>query len=82
MAECVHAITQGRDGQKGSWCVACGIKVLEVHDRPCAECRHSEMNWRPPVCRHHLMVITRDMHVTYFIGRPAGKGGLCFEGKA
>ena len=81
---CKHTVTQGRDGETGSWCIECGVKVWEVHDRPCIECRHygstGVMSW-PPTCTRTLMTITRTMHVYYAIGRPAKDGGLCFEKK-
>lgn len=87
MSECAHKITQGREGEKGSWCVECGIKVWEVHDRPCGECAHFKDLSRPfdPyfICKPMLMRVSRDMHVTFNVTKPASPGreggGLCFE---
>jgi hypothetical protein len=82
--QCDHRVTRGRDGERGSWCVACDVKVLEVHDRACNECRYYEADTpfvQPPVCTRKNMFITRTMHVCYFIGRPEQNGGLCFEQK-
>lgn len=83
---CKHTVTQGRQGEKGSWCCDCGVKVYAVHDRPCRECRffRPEKPWwggeaRTGVC---YMRVTADLHVTYKIERghtPGVEKGLCFE---
>jgi hypothetical protein len=88
MTDCKHTGTMGREGQTGSWCVNCGVKVMEVHDRPCGECVHLENlgnvfdpYWR---CIFHRMRVTPSMKVTYYIGKPPGEhvgGGLCFVAK-
>ena len=83
MSDCC-TVMQGREGQTGSWCVDCGTKVLEVHDRPCNECKHFDDKDRfyPPICKHHHMLITRTMHVCYHINPvPPSQHGLCFESK-
>lgn len=38
MDVCNHTVSQGRVGEKGSWCLACGEKVLEVETRECRDC--------------------------------------------
>lgn len=88
MSECDCTITQGREGETGSFCIKCGTKVLEVHDRPCCECRHYQksspelIGLHPPVCIFHHMFVTRTMHVTYYINpAPPHRHGLCFEPK-
>lgn len=85
---CDCTTTMGREGEKGSWCTRCGVKVWEVHDRPCQECAHARdlstkfvPDW---ICAFHTMRITANMLVTYRIGAPAGEhhgGGLCFLAK-
>lgn len=83
MSECSHTITQGREGATGSWCIACGVKIYEVHDRPCGECHwFKPMPHQIPICRRHHMGVTADMLVTYKIaadGPSETQGGLCFE---
>jgi len=79
VVECHHTITQGREHETGSWCVACGVKVLEVETRECQDCRWFKdlgpFN-RPAICKKHLMGVNAVMHVTYFV-----HDGSCFEGK-
>ena len=80
--DCIHTVTRGRTGEKGSWCESCGAKVLEVHDRPCGECKH---HWRSvgySGCRKHLMAVTPGMFVTYYLEPEVapGREGLCFSG--
>lgn len=82
MTECAHTITRGREGQKGSWCEACGAKVTEVHDRPCGQCRHIREVMGGHICRKHLMAVVPSMHVNYYLEPWAdeiSRGGLCFE---
>ena len=83
---CDHRITMGREGSEGSWCQACGVKVLEVHDRPCGECKHFRLYSGARVvgsCAPKLMAVTACMRVTYYVDRiadeRAGRPGLCFE---
>lgn len=79
---CDCTITQGREGERGSWCVKCGTKVLEVHDRSCKECKHFEPDNRSErlgFCRPNYMLVTDDMHVTYYLIDGPGRYGLCFE---
>ena len=78
---CEHTITAGRAGEKGDWCVNCGIKVHAVHDRACGECIHHKRIGADgfgghSICRKHLMAVTTDMHVTYSLLK---RDGLCFE---
>ena len=83
---CTHTVTQGREGETGSWCVECGIKVYAVHDRPCRECKFFRPEPAYPggevrvgIC---YMRVTASMHVTYKIERgltPGKEIGLCFE---
>jgi hypothetical protein len=88
--ECQHTTTQGREGvDRSSWCIACGERVLVVHDRPCRECAHY---WprafcnpsRIGLCGHKEvgpMTVTADMHVTYYVKPGPHRHGLCFETK-
>ena len=73
MQECRHIVTQGKKGMKGSWCVDCGIKVYELEDRECKDCKHYFKNITGAGCVKHLMRVVPDMHVTYKI-----KEGTCF----
>jgi hypothetical protein len=79
-ATCGHSWSQGRDRQTGSWCLDCGIKVMEVHDRPCGECRHCKPVIGAHICKPNLMAITPSMLVTYYLVPGPGRYGLCFEG--
>lgn len=85
--DCDHTVTQCREGEKGSWCCKCGVKVMMVHDRPCGECSHyePEQEWYGPhprvgFCRHpdHRMRVTAGMHVTYYLEPGPHRHGLCF----
>lgn len=65
---CNHIMTKGRDGEKGNWCVDCGIKVYDVETRKCEDCKHffsRPMNYSG--CKKHLMAVTPDMYVTFKI---------------
>lgn len=77
---CDHTVTQGRDRQSGDWCLGCGVKVLEVHDRPCGECRHCKPVIGGHICKPHLMAVTPNMFVTYYLAPKPHQHGLCFEG--
>lgn len=74
---CDHTITRGREGETGSWCVSCGVKVWEVHDRPCGECSHFEKTEWGSMCRKHFMRVTPSLKVTFNLIDP--KRALCFE---
>lgn len=84
---CAHTITKGRPGETGSWCIACGVKVMAVHDRPCGECRFYRedtfsLSGKLGFCTHpaHSMTVTRDMHVTYYVvNDEPWRYPLCFE---
>ena len=67
-------ITKGREGKKGSWCVECGVKVFEVEQRRCSDCKHFEDTGIYTVCGKNLIGITPSMHVVYAI-----TVGTCFE---
>lgn len=71
---CEHTVSQGREGEKGSWCLACGIKVLEVDDRECKNCKHFFKSADYTGCRKHLMAVTPNMNVTYKLSE-----GTCFQ---
>lgn len=66
-------ITQGREGEKGSWCTSCGEKVFDVDDRECGGCKHYSSHGRTGICRLHLMAVSPEMHVTYKVA-----DGTCF----
>jgi hypothetical protein len=86
---CQHTVTQGREGSRNSWCVACGALTLIVHSETCAGCRHYEPESTPfgphprvGMCRHKdvgPMRITASMHVTYYAEPGPHRHGLCFE---
>jgi len=82
-APCPHPLTQGRKGEPSgrSYCVSCGALVLQVHTRPCAECRHFLRTTDVPICKKHLMVVSTDMLVTFWAEPDPARGrhGLCFE---
>lgn len=75
MSECKHTVTRGREGETGSWCENCGIKVWDVDTRTCDGCQHfKDMgDFQTPICTKHHMIIGRKMHVTYKISK-----GTCF----
>ena len=64
---CSHTMTQGRKGERGSWCVKCGVKVYDVDQRQCQDCAHSSRLWSGTICTKHLMGVTPDMNVTFKI---------------
>ena len=71
---------QGREGLKGSWCVDCGVKVYEVHDRPCSECAHIFNSAGYYGCRRQHMAVSPSMLVMYPLIDVGGqKAGVCFE---
>jgi hypothetical protein len=74
MADCPHTWTQGRDGEKGSWCNACGEKVMEVETRPCEGCANYRDVVNGSVCKKHLMAVSPVMLVTFKIAE-----GTCWE---
>ena len=76
MSECSHTITQGRAGEVGSWCCACGQKVYDVDERECGSCVHHSRLIGGSICKKHLMAITVDMRVTFKISE-----GTCWGKK-
>lgn len=75
---CRHIVTRSRGVAGGSECVECGALVMLVHDRPCRECQHARQLSDGWICRHHLMAISADMRVTYYVEPGPGRSGLCF----
>lgn len=78
---CSHTITQGRAGEKGAWCVACGEKVYGVDDRECKDCDFARKLLGGWTCHRHLMAIAPSMNVTFKISEgscwtPSNGGGL------
>lgn len=71
---CKHTISQGKEGQKGSWCTDCGEKVMDVETEVCKDCKH--FNYLPGYhgCKKHMMRVTPTMHVTFEV-----KQGTCWE---
>lgn len=65
MNACTHTITQGRQGESGSWCVNCGEKIYAVEERVCSECEHHKRLLGGSICAKHLMCVVPDMHVTF-----------------
>lgn len=74
MSYCTHTVTQGRAGESGSWCRACGVKVFAVDDRECKDCTHHVRLMSGSICRRHVMAVVPSMNVTYRIA-----DGSCFE---
>jgi len=64
---CKHIITRGRKGEKGSWCVDCGLKIYDVDSRTCDGCVHYRRLPNGSICRKHLMSVSASMHVTFKI---------------
>lgn len=64
---CKHTVTQGKKGEKGSWCVDCGKKIYGVDERECKNCIHFFDSLGYTGCRKHLMAVSPDMHVTFKI---------------
>lgn len=77
LVECQHSWTQGRKGERGSWCCACGVKVYDVDERQCKDCTHSSKLWDGTICKKHLMRVTPDMNVTFKIAE-----GSCWTARA
>ena len=65
---CSHTITQGRECERGLWCVDCGIKVYDVENRQCKDCAHSiTFTIGGMGCNRHLMAVSPDMNATFKI---------------
>lgn len=77
MDECKHTFTQGRHGEKGSWCMHCEAKIYEVDDRPCKDCLHHRRLYSGSICTLHLMAVTPEMRVTFKI-----QEGSCWRAKS
>lgn len=75
--ECKHTMTQGRKGERGSWCMACDVKVYDVDERQCQDCTHSRKLWDGTICSKHLMRVTPDMNVTFKIAE-----GSCWQARS
>ena len=71
---CGHIVSRGREGQKGSWCVDCGEKVLEIDTRECQHCESARKLLDGWICHKHLMSVSPDMHVTFKVSE-----GSCWE---
>lgn len=74
MSDCQHTVTMGRQGEKGSWCQDCGVKVYDVETRTCDGCEHCKPVFGGSVCTKHLMAVAPSMHVTFTIA-----DGTCWE---
>ncbi|UNY40574.1 hypothetical protein KLER11_gp68 [Pararheinheimera phage vB_PsoM_KLER1-1] len=73
---CEHKSSRGREGEEGSWCIDCGIKVLEVEVRPCGECVNYRESTIGPYCDYQRMPVNKEMLVTFKLTE-----GTCFESK-
>lgn len=62
---CEH--TNVKWDEKGSQCIDCDEKILEVEIRECQFCTHSVHLLTGWICRQHLMSISPKMHVTYSV---------------
>lgn len=76
MDTCQHTWTQGRKGERGSWCCGCGIKVYDVDPRQCQDCAHCIKLLSGTICNRHLMRVSPDMNVTFKIAE-----GSCWTAK-
>jgi ribosomal protein L37E len=77
LVSCKHSIIRGKEGEKGSWCIACGKKAYEVETRQCGDCIHSKdvgMN-KILTCKKKLMGVLPDMNVTYKTSEGSCWGG-------
>lgn len=74
VVSCNHTTTQGRNGEKGSWCVDCGIKVYEVETRECKDCKYFFKRPFFTGCESKLMAVVPSMNVTYKLSE-----GTCFK---
>ena len=72
--KCGSAVSTGKEGLKGSWCVDCGEKVFSVDDRECKDCESFFSRPFYSGCSKHLMRVSPDMNVTY----PTNEGS-CFK---
>ena len=72
--DCDHMVTVGREGETGSFCIKCGIKVLEEETRKCSNCKHYKKLHDGSICTKKLMSLIPDMFVTYKVDE-----GTCFE---
>lgn len=73
-SNCNCTVTKGRKEEKGSWCVECGIKVLEVDSRKCEDCKNYKKDAHGSFCGKKLMSVIPTMNVTYKVS-----DGSCFE---
>lgn len=74
MDNCQCTVTQTREGETGSWCVACGRKVYEVDERECGGCsQYRDAFGGGGRCDLHRMRVSRQMHVTFKV-----EDGTCF----
>lgn len=67
MEPCLHTEQTSRENEKGLWCVSCGLKVYQVEERTCGECKHSSSNGMNQirVCDTRKMLVTDGLKVTY-----------------
>ena len=72
--ECRHISTQGKEDEKGSWCMDCGVKVYDVETRPCSSCSHFKKLVIGSMCKKHFMGVTPCMNVTFKIAE-----GTCHD---
>ena len=72
--KCNCTTTEIIKGEKGSWCVSCGIKVFEVEERKCGDCKNYRKVFDGSICVKKLMSVNETMNVTYKV-----LDGSCFE---
>jgi len=75
--KCNHYITKGKIGEKGSWCVFCGKKILDVNKATCQYCKYSKKIFNGWVCAKFLMFIQPDLNATFKV-----ENGTCFKSKS
>jgi hypothetical protein len=73
---CRCTISESKGYGKGSFCVECGRKTMEVETRECQYCKHSKKLIDGYICKKHLMSISANMLVSY-----DPKDGTCWEGR-
>ena len=75
---CLHSMTSGKEGEAGSWCVACGKKSLELETRGCQDCLHckEQVGSVVQVCTKKHLGVMPSMKVAYKV-----ETGTCWQAK-
>lgn len=70
----MHIVMFIKEGQPGTFCKSCGIKVLDIEPRPCKDCTRFKKVAGGGICTKLLMAVIPEMNATYYISK-----GTCFE---